>query len=252
LDIWDRQRLRSKAHRFPRFSTELSRFFKDLQEFETQRDRKYPSDTSADLGKPKPDFEEIPAKTRNGAALCLELHTVPAGKKGAKRYENLIEEIINYLFDDYLLDPRPQSRLEDKLSILDVIYRVRPGHPFWDTLTRDFRARVMVFECKNYSQPIQPDQVYSTERYVSAGALRPICFLVTRKKPHKHAELAAFGAMREGGKLFVFLDDQDLCEMLKVRDVQLRLEKDDDSYFDNDPTIVLDQKIYDFLGRMPR
>jgi len=110
----------------------------------------------------------------------------------------------------------------------------------------------MVFECKNYSKPIQPEQIYTTERYVSAGALRPICFLLTRSKPHKHTELAAYGAMREGGKMFVFLDDDDVCKMLAVRDAQLRLTKDDPAYFEDDPTIVLDQTIYDFLGRMPR
>ncbi len=57
------------------------------------------------------------------------------------------------------------------------------------------------------------------------------------------------GEVRE---LFVFLDDEDICEMLDVRDAQIRLSKDDEAYFENDPTVVLDQKIYDFLGGMPR
>lgn len=58
--------------------------------------------------------------------------------------------------------------------------------------------------------------------------------------------------MREGGKMFVSLDDNDICKMLAVRDAQLRLTREDPAYFENDPTIVLDQTIYDFLGRMPR
>jgi hypothetical protein len=254
IKIWDRHRLKEQADRFRRLSSEIDKFFREFQPFESsgaQHDRRRRSGTTPNAEMPI-DLGVIEEAKLRASELCSELHGIPAGKKGAKQYERLITDIINYLFDDYLVDPRPQNRLEDRLSILDIIYRVRPGHPFWDTLTRDFRARVMVFECKNYSQPIQPDQIYSTERYVSAGALRPICFLVTRKKPHKHAELAAFGAMREGGKLFIFLDDQDICEMLTVRDVQLRLSKNDDTYFENDPTVVLDQKIYDFLGRMPR
>ena len=160
-------------------------------------------------------------------------------------------EIIEYLFGEHLLDARPQARLEDGLSILDVVYRVNPSHIFWETLTRDFRARVIVFECKNYTDPVGPQQVYTTERYISTGALRPICFLLTRKPPHEHAELAAFGAMRESGKLLIFLSDKDLGEMLKVRDAQI-LNSKDPADQDNDPTILLDQKIYDFIARLPR
>lgn len=255
INIWDRNKLMGEARRFPRAYAALSEFFAQFEPFENLgRDqlRKH-RDAVFDSTDYLPDTTVIdePPPIR-GASLCHELDEVPAGKKGAKQFEELIVSIVDYLFGDYLVDPRPQHRLEDRLNILDVVYRVRPGHPFWDTLTRDFRARVMVFEFKNYSQPVQPDQIYSTERYVSASALRPICFLVTRKKPHKHAELAAFGAMREGGKLFVFLDDKDICDMLAVRDAQFRLKKEDADYFENDPTQVLDQKIYDFLGRMPR
>ena len=94
---------------------------------------------------------------------------------------------------------------------------------FWETLTRDFRARVVVFECKNYSEPLGPLEVYTTERYMSLGALRPICFVLSRKPVHAHAELAAFGAMRKfGGKLLIFLSDEDLVAMLRMRAAQLR------------------------------
>lgn len=247
IQVWDRSRILSEAAEFGEFSNAFNKFFDELQQFENiGRDL-----SSADVGLPPELQEDV---TIRGDELCGRLHSIPRGKKGASQFERLTVEIIDYLFGDYLLDARPHNRLEDDLSILDIIYRVRPGHPFWDTLTRDFRARVMVFECKNYSGPITPNQIYSTERYVSAGALRPICFLISRTKPHEHTELAAFGAMREGGKLFVFLDDEDMCEMLKMKDVQLKQdkEKEEESYFKNDPTLILDQKIYDFLGRLAR
>ncbi|MER9544682.1 hypothetical protein NKI72_21780 [Mesorhizobium sp. M0437] len=162
---------------------------------------------------------------------------------------------MNYLFGDYLVDPRPQSRTEDGLDILDLVYRVRAGHPFWDTLTRDFRTRAIIFECKNYSDGITPGQIYSTERYVNAAALRSVCFLVSRAVPHENAELAAFGAMREGGKLFVLLHDAHLEEMLAIRQTQRQLQAKEGSPvrdFANDPSEILDQAIYDFLTRMGR
>jgi hypothetical protein len=259
ISIWDREKLQQEARPFPDLVRDFEEFFGALGEYEnlgwdrvTDRPRLGEIRVATRAVSDDDEVELEKLQRARGAELCSELHKIRGGKAGAKAFERLILDVLNYLFGDYLLNPKPQSRLEDGLSILDIVYRVKPGHPFWDTLTRDFRARVLVFECKNYSQAIQPNQIYSTERYIFAAALRPICFLITRKKPHKHAELAAFGAMREGGKLFVFLDDDDLCQMLKVRDTQLRQAKDSQGYMENDPSVILDQKIYDFLSRMPR
>ena len=129
--------------------------------------------------------------------LIALLESIEPGRSGATQYEQCCQNIIEYLFGEHLLDARPQNRLEDDLNYLDIVYRVNPSHLFWETLTRDFRARVVVFECKNYSDRLGPLQVYTTERYMSVGALRPICFVLSRLPIHPHAELAAFGAMRE-------------------------------------------------------
>lgn len=186
-----------------------------------------------------------------GEALIKRLSAIPTGNAGAKAYEQTGIEIIDYLFGEHLVDARPQSRTEDGLNIFDVIYRVRPKHSFWNTLTRDFRARVIMFEFKNYTDQVGPQQVYTTERYMSSAALRPICFLVSRKAPHAHAEVAAFGSLRESGKLLVFLSDADLNTMLKFRDAEL-VAAEEDRATDEDPSVVLDQKIYQFLATMGR
>jgi hypothetical protein len=54
--------------------------------------------------------------------------------------------------------------------------------------------------------------------------------------------------MREAGKLFVFLSDDDLVQMIKMKDAQLQAGGGEG----NDPTEVLDQKIYDFIARILR
>lgn len=252
LEIWDREHILGQAKKSEQLQNRFATFFKEHDDAVAAA-RPRPSSGPIVANEIVADEEDLERpRGPRGVELSQRLADTPRGKKGAKRYETLISDILQYLFGDYLLDQRAQSRLEDKLSVLDVVYRVGQGHPFWETFTRDFRARVIVFECKNYSRPIKPNQLHTTERYISASALRPVCFLTTRLKPHEHTELAAFGAMREGGKLFVFLDDEDICEMLTIRDAQLRLPTDDRGYLKNDPTVVLDQKIYDFLSRMPR
>jgi hypothetical protein len=48
-------------------------------------------------------------------------------------------------------------------------------------------------------EPITADQVYSTERYLFSGALRTVCFLISRKGPDEGCKRAAQGALRESG-----------------------------------------------------
>lgn len=251
IEIWDRPRLREMAT--PKRLQELDGFF-------AEHDRTLGSSTlitrSPEVETAEPDFTAAPApetpKLPEGPDLIQRLQAIAPGKGSAGDYELLCQEIIQYLFGDWLLDPRRQQRTEDGLNILDIVYRVDPRHHFWATLTRDFRARVVVFECKNYTDPITPMQVFTTERYMSVNALRPLCFMLTRKAPHTHAELAAFGALRESGKLLIMLNDEDLMQMIKIRDAQLLEESGTAAWDQNDPTIILDQKIYDFVARCPR
>ena len=185
-----------------------------------------------------------------GAQLIARLSAVEYGAEHASEYELVCEEIVDYLFGGALLDGRRHPRLDDGLSILDIVYRVKSQDQFWSALARDFRARVIVFECKNYAGPVGPMQVFTTERYLSTVALRSVCFVLSRTAAHPHAIVAAQGAMRETGKLIIFLGDEDMTTMLRIRDVQIAEGHGSSSH--NDPTEILDQKIFEFLATMPR
>ncbi|MBY5591663.1 restriction endonuclease [Rhizobium leguminosarum] len=189
-----------------------------------------------------------------GDKLGGQLYNVGRGKKDAKRYELLCMTITNYLFRDVLVEPKYQPYTEDRLSVLDIAYRISPNsaNEVWRTISRDFRSRVIVFECKNYSKRMGPMQVYTTERYLSQRAMRSVCFLLTRLPPQPHAVLAAQAAMRESGKLLLILDDDDLRKMLVIRDKQLKAEQGTLQWVNNDPSDYIDSKIYELLASMPR
>ncbi|MGO7861663.1 hypothetical protein ACC676_08630 [Rhizobium ruizarguesonis] len=193
--------------------------------------------------------DDAPPQAR-GEQLIAQLGAVEHGAEHASEYELVCEEIVDYLFGGALLDGRRHPRLDDRLSILDIVYRVKSQDQFWSALARDFRARVIVFECKNYAGPVGPMEVFTTERYMSTVALRSVCFVLSRTAAHSHAIIAAQGAMRETGKLIVFLHDEDMTMMLRLRDAQIA--EGNGSWLENDPTEVLDQKIYEFLATMPR
>lgn len=200
---------------------------------------------------PEPEPDPVPTPPV-GDNLIVRLRSTATGKAHAKAYEEVCRDIIAYVFGHDLLDGRSQKRTADSINVYDLIYRVAPHNAFWSTLTRDFRARVVMFECKNYTHPVRAMQIFTTERYLSTNVLRPICFILTRKMPHRHAVEAAFGAMRDAQKLLVILSDEDLIAMIKAKDAQLTLGGTAADRIQNDPTEILDQRIYDFIAGIPR
>ena len=250
IDIWDIDRLRDNAGRH---LSELNNLLATLRgPIKTVDEALLEGASGQAVEVGEVDSAIIKPVRLQGDALIAQLSRIKAGNPGAKAYERVCRDIIGYLFGDDLRDGRSQMRTTDHLNIYDLIYRVRPQHQFWLNLTRDFRARVVLFECKNYGKSISAMQVFTTERYLNSGAFRPICFVLSRKQAHKHAMQAAFGAMRESGKLLVFLSDDDLCQMLRAKDSQLREGGTSAEMEANDPTEVLDQKIYEFIATMPR
>ncbi|MBN5151531.1 restriction endonuclease [Stenotrophomonas maltophilia] len=251
IEIWDRELLLQKAGLA---YDELRGFFANVDEMRVQSSLSAQKMTLAPTMRFALQEQELsdPRPQPPGDALINSLTAISSGKKDAKTYEAICKDIIDYLFGDDLRDVRSQKRTADGLNIYDLIYRVSPKHPFWVTLTRDFRARVVLFECKNYGKPIGAMQVFTTERYLSSSALRPVCFVLSRKPAHPHAVQAASGVMRESGKLLVFLSDDDLTKMLRAKDAQLKEGGTVEDMQANDPTEILDQIIYDFVAGLAR
>ena len=102
---------------------------------------------------------------------------------------------------------------------MDLIARLQPVQSaFWATLVNDFRARYIVFEFKNYSNPITQDQIYGTERYLYATALRSVAIIIARNGYDENANRAVQGALREQGKLILCLDLKEFTGMLRAFD----------------------------------
>jgi len=181
------------------------------------------------------------ASTLNNLSLraMLEGHIL-TNDLSPKEYENLCMSVFIELFDPNLYGFEKQATTTDGGNRYDFICRIQAGNTFWDGLRQDFRTKAILFECKNYSEQIGPDQIYSTERYLFAGALRTVCFLVSRLGPNDGAIRAAQGAMREAGKLIVLLSNADLIEMLKLKSQPGAAEN------------FLDKRIWDFIVSLPR
>lgn len=268
VEIWDRAKLRSMAR--GTLLTKLNELL-DRGDKEYERNRGKPvklerlqpkapaSRSAARIARGRHAEEEgvdafdlaiasDPTERReNAGSLCKELLTVPRGDGPA--YEKVVARVFAYIFPTDLLATPETKKTTDKYNIYDIIYRVRNPErkPFWIDLTRDMRARLLIVECKNYKAAIAGEQIFTTERYLSHAALRPIALIATRETAAKSAEEAVRGAMRENGKLMLILTDKDLCKMMSMRD--LFVETQDPQ---NDPVEFLDGRLHAFLASLPR
>ena len=172
---------------------------------------------------PEVDIETQRPRARQatrGEDICKELEAMGGGEepKSWRQFEDRCKEAILFLFDDQFGYWAEQSITSDGLHRRDFVVRLRPKHDFWVSLAHDFRSRYVVFEFKNYSNPISQGQIYSTEKYLYTAALRSIAIIIARNGADENAFRAAEGALREAGKLILITSMDGLCQMLRARD----------------------------------
>jgi hypothetical protein len=88
-----------------------------------------------------------------------------------------------------------------------------------------------VFEFKNYRERITQNEIYTTEKYLYAAALRSVAIIIARGGDGESAKRTMRGALREQGKLMLCLSLAELCTLLRGRDAG------------DDPTGLLIEKI---------
>ncbi|ASL98430.1 restriction endonuclease [Serratia marcescens] len=182
-------------------------------------------------------FEQRDSK---GTKLCNELQSIKKGKASWSQYERKCEEILKYLFHNDLQGWHSQKRTDDGLNRYDYICRVRPITEFWKFVIEHLDSRYVLFEFKNYSGKIKQGQILTTEKYLLEKGLRRMAIIMTRSGAEENAVVMTQGAMREHGKLMLILNDEKVCEMLKMK------ERGDD------PTDCLFEIADNFLLTLPR
>jgi len=110
----------------------------------------------------------------------------------------------------------------------------------WRMLVERFNSQYVIFEFKNYGGRITQGEIYTTEKYLFAKAMRTTAIIVSRKGADKNALAACRGALREHGKLIINLSVDDICKLLALRDA------------DDDCNAYLFQIVDDMLMKLER
>ncbi len=169
------------------------------------------------LQQPLPAHEPLDTQTvmiQQGNQLIQQLTQLPPSQ--GKDYEQVIQKIMNYLFQNYLYNLRAQQRDEWQVNVYDLIARIIPkDNLFWNFIVQEMGSRYVVIECKNYAEKISQGQILTTEKYLYAPALRTFAMMCTRQGADDGANKVLRGAIREHGKLIVVLNDNDMISMIQ-------------------------------------
>ena len=246
--VWDRSNIANflAAASKDEYLEEFGRFLLEAQQGTDTEDPYYGIDESTDTN-PDTYFAFTPVANTSidsilnkGDKLFQDLQAIPKGKVGWSDFESKCLEILEYLFSNDLSGWNCQQITDDKLSRFDLICRIGSTDDFWKTLINSFSSRYILFEFKNYDDLLPQGQVYTTERYLYPKALRGTCILIARSGSSQQAIDATKGALKEGGKLVLLLDENDLQKMLIKTDQG------------ESPNDYLSEKLDDFLISLSR
>ena len=88
-----------------------------------------------------------------------------------------------------------QERSNNGLYRFDLCCKIKNGvnQDFFVTIQNQFNTKYIVFEFKNYEDKITQKEIYTTEKYLYAKALRSVAIIVSRKGADENALAAAKG-----------------------------------------------------------
>jgi hypothetical protein len=184
------------------------------------------------------EVAKMPKKTVS-TEFVRRLNKCFKGKGAWREFENLIKEVFTYLFVPPLVEPFEQSRTETGLHIRDLIFDIPYAlSGFWGYIRDKFDSSAIIVECKNYSSPIEGNEIIIPSKYLGKHKLGRFGIVVSRMKPNPSAIKERKRLWIEDKKLIMNLRDDHLVRMLELK------EKG------KEPEILLDKLIHDFFRNL--
>lgn len=137
-------------------------------------------------------------------------------ERSSGEYEKLCSSSLKKLFIKDLSLWEEQKKSNDDLFRFDLICKIKDDDvsPLWKFIEDFFNSKYIVFEFKNYENPITQKEVYTTEKYLYAKALRSVAIIITANGYDKNSYKAIKGILRDEGKLIIVLSNEDMVNML--------------------------------------
>jgi hypothetical protein len=148
-----------------------------------------------------------------------QLKATEKGISGWREYEKMGVKILSFLLSpNVFTPPYAQSMTVDGRERRDAVFRLTTGaNPYWDRIQTLFGTMFIVVEFKNLRRAPGRQDVRQLGDYLFVDAKRPFGILCSRKGPGDAARSARKKLWKEDRKLVIFLCDNDILEMLKLK-----------------------------------
>lgn len=156
------------------------------------------------------------------------------GKPSWSEYQQLVGEILSYLFCPPLSSPLKEKSDLSKVNRRDFIFPNYCDNGFWAFLRINYHADYIVVDAKNYESSIDKKAILQIANYLKNYGTGLFGIIVSRKGYSASAQYTVREVWATDRKLILNLQDNDLEQML--------LEK----MSDRAPENVIQQKIEDF------
>jgi hypothetical protein len=184
---------------------------------------------SAVDAQPSSGFVDTGGYNAEADLLKRKLSEIPTGQADAAKYQRVVLEILNFLFNPELIDGELEVRTIDGTERRDIIFTNDSDSTFWTYTRQEHSALYLMFEVKNM-QSIGAAALNQTATYLG-DRLGRLGFIVTRFRPDEAALRKAFSIYNDSNprKVILFLSDQDLFELLALKisdkDVTRQIQK---------------------------
>ncbi len=149
-----------------------------------------------------------------------KLMSCPVGTAGWRQFEDICLNILCYLFIPPLSKPKVQPRTYSGIDRRDAVF---PNRNFdvsnnWGLLLQELKARMILFEFKNYNKTeIGKQEVDQTRNYMTK-AMGQLAIMVCSKPPNKAAHIRRNTIFSTERKVILFLSKDHLKEMLYIKE----------------------------------
>ena len=164
-----------------------------------------------------------------GPTLVAELCKIEPGRLGARRYQQVVAEMLSQIFYPDLDESSIEVHSDSGLSRYDIVFSNRAERGFWHDIKISRGNSLVIFDAKN-KRVLRAADADQMLRY--SGPWRgQVIFIVCRRKPSPMFTRRTSDLLKERDCCLIVLDDHDLRDLY-----QLKLQGSDPS--------VLVEKLY--------
>jgi hypothetical protein len=162
--------------------------------------------------------ESVAKKFQLGEAWSAleQLHSLGAGRKHYVVYQRNVYDVLRVVLNPHLTNPRLQASTISDSRRGDILFSNYSSHPFWQRMSQRHDATQIVFEVKNVRR-LEMRDVGQLASYLTPG-LGHLGFLISRGPAGEAVLRYAVNVFRAAREVILFLCDNDLEEMLKLKE----------------------------------